>query len=937
MLLPKKSGENEKISQTGRTILETKATPEEMAPDIMELAMEGKYSYEEASREVVADAMADILPDSHFVENLYQKNQNLFERVLNKLKEFVKNVREYFAHVNPNTKLEAAVLKENTESGMRYLEKVVESFDKTAEAAVENYQQGTTESTAESRTQYKTRGKYWRPDLKGSEWQLLERRMAEEIGSRENFLDDATKWVYANEKGVQVFALCGVGDGTEATPLYAVGGKRAKQIADDLLVKEDAYEKNDRGRGAVDSWIESIRRKKGSSDGNRFTDGNGRTAVQNDELHVGSQRSNAGGAAERSSENQRKVKEKFSLRDSTGRELTEAQQAYFKDSKVRDPDIRYSLREIGGKVMPVLDIQNDTRDYKVAEAYLKTLVDTEHPFATILMDAQPVYIGKDLPGEYKGSEYTHGLNSSTRQVKMQAATNLDEMLLLAENGEWRENVKDKHKTDAQNGWYRYEARFAVPVLTVEKTVDHYTVYGGTLLIRNDADGKSYLYDLVDIKKEKRISPASFSAQGRSEVKRPKPSQAQYMQNSWESQAENIEKNQQREPRLSDRDVLSLAADMALRQQNKSWTPEDRNRLEIFTVRLRRLEEAQAELKTLKQERKDLLDGRKASEVTKDERIELTQNKNRTDLAKKNVEKREAQLYEIESIEAVKTLLRKSREVVEKETAFKARQRYREKTEDRQRYQVLKKRLERTTNEWKRMLLKPTKDRYAPEELVRSCLEVALMLDESGRRLAGFGRNTENEILLPRTTRLVPYRMEQTGPQSIRIYVREETISETGETADPTLSSVRGVREGTQGGKDLQQVPGGDPGKVQSEVGRSAGRDGDRGGVPRLREGEGSGALDSSGVAENYGRTGTRGGEGEGVKNQQREPRLSDRDVLRRAADLALSDRKMNFTQADRERLKIFKKRLDILDEKQTQRQGYLQAKRDILSNSARLF
>ena len=44
VLLLKKSGENEKISQTVRTILETKATPEEMVPDIMELAMEGKYS-----------------------------------------------------------------------------------------------------------------------------------------------------------------------------------------------------------------------------------------------------------------------------------------------------------------------------------------------------------------------------------------------------------------------------------------------------------------------------------------------------------------------------------------------------------------------------------------------------------------------------------------------------------------------------------------------------------------------------------------------------------------------------------------------------------------------------------------------------------------------------------------------------------------------------
>lgn len=187
--------------------------------------------------------------------------------------------------------------------------------------------------------------------------------------------------------------------------------------------------------------------------------------------------------------------------------------------------------------MPVLDVQNDTRDYKVAEAYLKTLVDTEHPFATILMDAQPVYIGKDLPGEYKSSEYTKSLRKATRTVKMQAVTNLDEMLLLAENGEWRENVKDKHKKDAKNGWYRYSTRFALPVMDIKKAVDHYTVYSGTLIIRNDADGKSYLYDLLDIKKEKVISSTSFSAQGRSEVFEPKPSREQYMQNPRESQPE----------------------------------------------------------------------------------------------------------------------------------------------------------------------------------------------------------------------------------------------------------------------------------------------------------------------------------------------------------------------------------------------------------------
>ena len=199
---------------------------------------------------------------------------------------------------------------------------------------------------------------------------------------------------------------------------------------------------------------------------------------------------------------------------------------------------QYSIRTMDGETMTVLDTKNDTRSFDAAEKYLKALVNTEHPFSTILVDAQPVYIGKDLPGEYRSSEYTKSMEAKLRPVKMQAATNLDEMLLLAENGEWRENVKDKHKTDAQNGWYRYDARFAVPIMNEKKAVDHYTVYGGTLLIRNDADGKSYLYDLVDIKKEKRISTASFSARGHSEVLAPKPSQKQYMQIVENSQAEN---------------------------------------------------------------------------------------------------------------------------------------------------------------------------------------------------------------------------------------------------------------------------------------------------------------------------------------------------------------------------------------------------------------
>ncbi len=95
---------------------------------------------------------------------------------------------------------------------------------------------------------------------------------------------------------------------------------------------------------------------------------------------------------------------------------------------------------------------------------------------------------------------------------MQAATNLDEMLLLAENGEWRENVKAKHSKDAANGWYRYDTEFAIPGKNI-KGEAYNSIYSGTLLIRNDADGKSYLYDLLDIKrKEDRCRSSLFHRQ-----------------------------------------------------------------------------------------------------------------------------------------------------------------------------------------------------------------------------------------------------------------------------------------------------------------------------------------------------------------------------------------------------------------------------------------
>ena len=54
---------------------------------------------------------------------------------------------------------------------------------------------------------------------------------------------------------------------------------------------------------------------------------------------------------------------------------------------------------------------------------------------------------------------------------------------------------------AGNGWYRYESRFALPVYGDSGEVDRYNVFHVYMIIRHDQNGKKYLYDVINIKKE----------------------------------------------------------------------------------------------------------------------------------------------------------------------------------------------------------------------------------------------------------------------------------------------------------------------------------------------------------------------------------------------------------------------------------------------------
>lgn len=130
--------------------------------------------------------------------------------------------------------------------------------------------------------------------------------------------------------------------------------------------------------------------------------------------------------------------------------------------------------------------------------YLKQYVGD---FIEIADSKEIVYIGNDLPDEYTGSNYTAKLRGALAKAKANAAQGLPEIVEIAKNKRFRENLAKKHKNNAQFGWYRYDSRFALPIFDENGEVSRYNVFHVEIVIRHASDGKLYLYDIINIKKE----------------------------------------------------------------------------------------------------------------------------------------------------------------------------------------------------------------------------------------------------------------------------------------------------------------------------------------------------------------------------------------------------------------------------------------------------
>ena len=147
-------------------------------------------------------------------------------------------------------------------------------------------------------------------------------------------------------------------------------------------------------------------------------------------------------------------------------------------------DIRFK----GKRKINWTDVENYLKEY-IGEFY--KIVDTQ----------DIIYIGKDLPDEFSGSEDTSRLKGALAKAKANAAQAIPELIEIAVNKRYKENLAVKHKANAKYGWYRYDSRFSLPVYNENGEVERHNVFCVEILIRYADDERMYLYDLVNIKKE----------------------------------------------------------------------------------------------------------------------------------------------------------------------------------------------------------------------------------------------------------------------------------------------------------------------------------------------------------------------------------------------------------------------------------------------------
>ena len=223
-----------------------------------------------------------------------------------------------------------------------------------------------------------------------------------------------------------------------------------------------------------------------------------------------------------------------------------------------DADVQNQARTVNGKKVAwikenILLERGEQSVHTFIEEYIKKHIGEVY---TIFESGQKVYLGEDLPNEYTHSEYTNNIrNTAKGKAKNRAAADLGTMIEIATNRKW-EKTKNTETKDAKYGFYKYDTKFAFPVFVGEKLTS-VKAYSASLLIRNASDGKKYLYDVINIKKDDAIGVELFKKESRSLKRAHLTSSADTVSQKNESVKENISDTQNQVRRRRNKNYLDV--------------------------------------------------------------------------------------------------------------------------------------------------------------------------------------------------------------------------------------------------------------------------------------------------------------------------------------------------------------------------------------------
>lgn len=337
--------------------------------------------YDEAVDEVVADACEMMLGDSTVVEQLAKENRSLAEKIRDWLREWVENLKIALEGLQAD--------RTESRAMMQYARELQEIWDNALMDAARN-NRGTARETAESRQSI-------RETCNGKKYVKADRQVL--------FGSDPDSWSeqledYINGKirrGQDVPLIAEDGDVLLLTRTSA-GKLSDNHTSDGRTMSDAAFERKANAAAHIDELVEVSSKGKKTIidkdarhgdmasggwnyrtayfmdfDGKYYkttisvAEGSGGSIVYNvghmkeevfpkikgsyAEKGNGPRGNTSTNSIRQSNDNsQEKSSDKVqsSMRDSAGRELTEAQQAYFKDSKVRDADGRLKTMYRGG-------------------------------------------------------------------------------------------------------------------------------------------------------------------------------------------------------------------------------------------------------------------------------------------------------------------------------------------------------------------------------------------------------------------------------------------------------------------------------------------------------------------------------------------------------------------------------------------------------------